>query len=450
MTLARWAAGLDFDMLPAPVVEAARTHLADAVGCAVAGIRRGAAGPALTVAAGLAGPPEARLFTGERVGAVAAGFGNAVAVHALDYDDTHPGGLVHASAVTVPAALAIGEQTGSRGADLITALVVGLEVVCRLGAAAPHAFHTRGLHATSMCGPVAAAVTSGKLLGLSTPAMIHAIGIAASGASGLLEFLHSPASTKQLHPGTAVANGILAARLAAAGATGPAGSLDGPYGLFQAMTGRAPDEAVLTGELGERWETTRIAIKLYPACQLTHASIDAARAFAGSLPDTVTVTLHPDAVPIVAGPEKRRPRSAYEAKFSVYWCVAAAIVDGRVGLDTFENLDRPEVLALAARIVVRVGAADGPAAAAPGIVTAAGRQSIVPFHAASLPLSPAAAALPSAGAPVLPAGVDGEAARDIRAKAVANLGPAADAVLAAVGTGAGAAGLLDAIEGCLT
>ncbi|BCY12850.1 MmgE/PrpD family protein [Actinoplanes sp. L3-i22] len=444
LVLARWAVGLEFAALPEPVVAAARRHLADAVGCAVAGIRREAVGPALTVAAGLGGPPEARLFTGERVGAVAAGFGNAVAVHALDYDDTHPGGLVHASAVVVPPALALAEQTGSRGSELIAALVAGLEVVCRLGAAAPHGFHARGLHATSMCGPVAAAVTAGRLLGLSSTEMAHAIGIAASGASGLLEFLHGPASTKQLHPGTAVANGILAARLAAAGATGPAGALDGPFGLFRALAGREPDLPVLLGELGERWETTRIAVKLFPACQLAHTSIEAARAFAGngSLPERVTVTLHPDSIPIIAGADKRRPRSSYEAKFSVYWCVASAIVDGQVGLDTFERLDRPDVLALAGRIVVRTGAGDGPAASAPGIVVASGRQSIFPIPRALRSVLPA-------GYPLLSAGVDAAPERDIRAKAIANLGSGAGEVLAAIDSGASAADLLDAIEGCL-
>ncbi|GIE34284.1 2-methylcitrate dehydratase [Actinoplanes italicus] len=436
--LARWAAGLAWPALPPAVIGAAREHLIDAAGCAVAGIRRGAAEPALTVARGLGGPPEARLFTGERVGAVAAAFGNAVAVHALDFDDTHAGGLVHASAVNVPVALAVGEQTGARGSDVITAVVAGLEVTCRLGAAAPHGFHARGLHATSMCGVIGAAVTAGKLLGLDETRLAHAIGIAASGASGLLEFLHSPASTKQLHPGTAAANGILAARLAAAGATGPAGAVDGEYGLFRTMTGRAPDRDALLGALGLRWETTRIGIKPYPACQLTHASIDAAGEFTGSPPSALTVTLHPDAVPIVGGPEKRHPRSAYEAKFSVYWCVAAMVIDGWVDLDTFDNLDRPDVLSLASRITVVTGAADSVAADAPGIV--AGDDRI--------------------------ARVERSSGGGARTKAAANLGPHAGALIdavdragvdrAAVGDGIPgeaavdhAAALLDAIEGCL-
>ncbi|WP_433825652.1 MmgE/PrpD family protein [Actinoplanes sp. CA-015351] len=424
VVLAEWAAGLTDDDLPAEVVDAARDHLFDAVGCAVAGIRRAAADPALTVARGLGGPPEARLFTGERVGAVAAAFGNAVAVHALDFDDTHAGGLVHASAVCVPVALAVGEQTVARGSEMVAALVAGLEIMCRLGAAAPHAFHARGLHATSMCGPVAAAVTAGKLLGLDAAALTNAIGIAASGASGLLEFLHSPASTKQLHPGTAAANGILAARLAAAGASGPDSSLDGSYGLFRALAGREPDVGALLGELGRagvngRWETTRIGIKPYPACQLTHASIDAAGEFAGSAPASLTVTLHPDAVPIVAGPEKRRPRSAYEAKFSVYWCVAAMVVDGWVDLDTFTDLDRPDVLGLASRITVVLSADRSVVAAdAPGIVDGDGRVSRV----------------------------ERSTGGGARTKAAANLGPGAGAVFAADDPVA----LLDAIEGCLT
>ncbi|WP_433382811.1 MmgE/PrpD family protein [Actinoplanes sp. CA-142083] len=494
--IAEWAAGLRFADLPAEVVNAARAHLVDAVGCAVAGIRRGAASPALAVAEGLGGPPEARLFTGARLGAVAAAFGNAVAVHALDFDDTHPGGLVHASAVTVPVALAVGEQVSaeragigrggngrgdagrgggaasggvagqSPGEEMLTALVAGLETVCRLGAAAPHGFHTRGLHATSICGPVAAAVTAGRLYGLDAPTMTAAIGIAASGAAGLLEFLHSPASTKQLHPGTAVANGILAARLAAAGATGPAGALDGKFGLYQALAARAPDREVLLGGLGRRWETTRIAIKHYPCCQLSHASLDAARALApapappsvggpiqppttdiferlstgpGPAPPVVGgaiqppptdifarlstrrvgVTLHPGAMPIIGGPEKRRPRSAYEAKFSVYFCVAAMLIDGRVDLDTFDHLDRPDLLDLAARIEVDTKDSAEVPADAPGIVTVNGRLSIV----------------------------DSAAGPGVREKAAANLGPKAAGVFAAVD--AGPDNLLDAIEGCL-
>src|SRR5690349_1871596 len=298
-----------------------------------------------------------------------------------------------------------------------------------------------------MCGPVAAAVTAGRLLGLSVTEMAHAIGIAASGASGLLEFLHSPASTKQLHPGTAVANGILAARLAAAGATGPSGALDGEYGLYQGLAARAPDRDVLLGALGDRWETTRIAIKPYPCCQLSHASLDAARAFAGSLllrspappvvggaiqpPTTDTfsrlstrrvgVTLHPDAVPIIGGAEKRRPRSAYEAKFSIYFCVAAMLIDGRVDLDTFDHLDREDLLDLAARIEVVTEDSTLIPADAPGIVEAGGHLSIV-----DRPAGPA-----------------------VRHKATANLGPGAEAVFAAVDTGGGPENLLDAIEGCL-
>jgi 2-methylcitrate dehydratase PrpD len=466
LVLARWVAGLTWDMLPENVVHAAREHLIDAAGCAVAGIRRGAAEPALTVARGLGGPPEARLFTGERVGAVAAAFGNAVAVHALDFDDTHAGGLVHPSAVTVPVALALGEQTGARGTEMITALVAGLEVTCRLGAAVPHGFHTRGLHATSMCGVIGAAVTAGRLLGLDEIRLAHAVGIAASGASGLLEFLHSPAGTKQLHPGTAAANGILAARLAAAGATGPAGAIDGEYGLFRTMTGRDPDRNMLLGglpaardrgtareretaprgwetaprewETAPRWETTRIGIKPYPACQLTHAAIDAAGEFAGSTLQALTVTLHPDAVGIVGGLEKRRPRSAYEAKFSVYWCVAAMVVDGWVDLDSFEDLNRPDVLSLASRITVVTGDGAGVAADAPGIVAGDGRV----------------------------ARVERSSGGGARTKAAANLGPNAPAVFEAVDESAvdkaafgeaaapgaatdGPVALLDAIERCL-
>ena len=149
--LAEWAVG---DLtVPDAVLRAAVRHLTDGLGAAVAGARAGSASPAVTVATGLGGGPEATILgTTTRVSAPAAALANGTLVHALDFDDTHAGGLVHATAVVLPAAFAVGEQVGAAGWQILEAAVVGYEVACRVAAAAPHAFHAGGLHATMVAG----------------------------------------------------------------------------------------------------------------------------------------------------------------------------------------------------------------------------------------------------------------------------------------------------------
>lgn len=393
MTLARDLAdwGLSLTAMPAPVRHAAARHLLDGIGCALGAVRLGAA-PAATAWADLATEPATATVLGlgvRRPTHVAAGV-NGHLVHALDFDDTHAGGLVHATSVVLPAALAVGEEVSATGADVLTAAVVGYEVVCRLAAAGPHAFHRRGLHATSVCGVFAATLITCRLRGLDVDTTVNALGVAGSLASGSLEFLASGSATKGLHPGLASANGVLAATLAAAGASGPDSILEGEHGLYRVHAGIDVDPGDVTADLGRTWQTKRITIKPYPACQLVHAALDATRAATGAAPASrdadpaaaepaaidpdgiveVVVELPADAVPIVAEPDatKRRPRSEYDAKFSLPWTVATVLVDGDLTIDAFADRNRPQVLALADR-VRHVAVHPGVAAAdAPGRV----------------------------------------------------------------------------------
>jgi 2-methylcitrate dehydratase PrpD len=373
--LAEWTCGLRAADLPEAVRRAVGRHVLDAVGTALAARRTDSAGPALSVAYALGGPPEARVVGGgPAIGAPAAALATGALVHALDFDDTHAGGLVHASAVVVPAVLAVGQQVGANAEELVAAAAVGYELICRIAAASPHGFHARGLHATGVVGPLAAAAVAGRLLGLDAATLTEALGIAGSSAAGLLEFLGTGAATKQLHPGMAAANGILAARLAAAGATGPASVLEGRYGIFASLSARPVDIDAVTAGLGRTWETTRIAVKPYPACQLLHASLDAV--LAAGVPaagvDRVVVAVHPDAIDVVCEPRPAKidPRSTYEARFSLPWSVAAAFVDGRVDVDTYRppSFGRPEVCELAGRIDVAVTPMGVVAGDAPGRV----------------------------------------------------------------------------------
>ena len=385
--LTRWAVSMRYDDLPAEVTAAARAHLLDGVGCLVAAARTRAATEAVTVARGLGGPPEATLIgTQERLSAPAAAFANGTLVHALDFDDTHAGGLVHASAVVLPAVFAISEQTGANGEETLAAAVVGYEAICRIGMASPHGFHARGLHATKVAGVFAAALVTSRLLGLDKACTANALGIAGSSAGGLLEFLATGASTKQLHPGAAAMSGIIAARLAAAGATGPDTVFEGVHGIYAAMSARPSFPDSIVDGLGSRWETTRIGIKAYPCCQLSHASIKAAAALlnrlGGQAPvpgdiEEVVAWVHPDSIPVVGGPASGQvmPRTTYDAKFSLPWTVAAMLVDGDITVDTFtpESVARAEVAALARRVRIVPEPSARAAADASGHVTIVSR-----------------------------------------------------------------------------
>ncbi|TYL46018.1 MmgE/PrpD family protein [Nocardioides sp. BGMRC 2183] len=389
--LAAWAVGEI--RVPDQVVRAALRHLLDGLGTAIAGARTHAAVPAVRVATALGGPPEATVLgTATRVSAPAAALANGTLVHALDFDDTHAGGLVHATAVVLPAAFAVGEQVGVRGREVVEAAVVGYEVACRVAAAAPYGFHAQGLHATMVAGVFSSAAVTARLLGLDAATTTHALGIAGSQAGGLLAFLATGASTKQLHPGFASQSGITAARLAAAGATGPETVFDGPHGVYDALApaavaaGRVDAASIVEG-LGERWETTRIGIKPWPTCQLAHATMAAAQqaltAAEASAADIVALhaRVHPDSAAVVCADDRdlTRPASGYAAKFSLPWSVAALLVDGAVGIETYaeDAICRPELSALSAHITWDVEEAPQTVAAdAPGdveIVLADGR-----------------------------------------------------------------------------
>ena len=391
--LAGWALELDLEDIPPAVRHAATRHLLDGLGCALGAVRTGAA-PAARVWSDLATTPEHATILGlgvlpadsrrnstqpgevaplRRPTHVAAGV-NGYLVHALDFDDTHAGGLVHATAVVLPTVLAVGEEVGATGAEVLTAAVVGYETICRLAAAAPHGFHKRGLHATSVCGVFAAALITARLRGFDLATTVDALGVAGSLAGGSLEFLNTGSDTKSVHPGLAASNGVLAATLAAGGVGGPASILEGSNGFYRAYAAmEVANDAVFDG-LGARWETERITIKPYPACQLVHAPLDAVRTLTAAIDPaevaSVEVTIPPDSEPIVATPVdgKRRPRSDYEAKFSLPWSVATVLVDGDLTIDAFGARDRAEVLALADRVTHTVADPGVPAADAPGRV----------------------------------------------------------------------------------
>src|SRR5947209_388224 len=359
---AAFSSSLTVERIPDPVLDSAKLHILDALGCGLAAhaldtapaareamIETGSIGPATAIGVTYGLPPaDAALVNG-------------VTCHALDYDDTHTGAVAHVSVAVVPGALAVAQSEGADGADLLAAVVAGNEIVARLGMAVGSGFHTRGFHATAVCGVFGAADAACHLQSLDVAATTNALGIAGSMSSGLLEYLADGSSTKRLHPGWVAHAAVIASRLAAHGATGPASVFEGRFGVYRAFAERDDiDAETLTAELGERWETPRIAFKPYPACHYVHASLDAAAQALAETPVRIEdideiVALTPEAgVSLVLEPlaDKHRPRTEYEAKFSLPYSIASLLVRGHVDVSTYtdEAIADPDVLALAAKV----------------------------------------------------------------------------------------------------
>ena len=377
--LARFALELRHEEIPADVVGAAKLHLLDTLGCGLAASALGVAGEGRALAVADGGRADASAIGGDRlVPAAAAAFANGMLCHGLDFDDTHADAVCHVSTVVVPAALAAGERAGVSGKELLSAVVAGNEVVARLGMAASGAFHARGFHPTAVCGVFGAAAAASRLGGLESGDAVSALGLAGSFASGLFAYLEDGTATKPLHAGLAAQGGVRAAQLAPLGAEGPPSVFEARFGLFRAFADTDP--AVLAeqlADLGTRWETPRIAFKAYPACHYIHGVLGAGTlVLAEHAPDPssireVEVIVPPGpAVALVLEPagEKAVPRTEYEAKFSLPYSIAALLVHGRIGVDSYVSgaIADGRVLELAARVRYRVEDFDAAGRAFPG------------------------------------------------------------------------------------
>lgn len=356
--LAAFSAGLTAEQLPADVADAAGLHAVDTIGCGLAAFALGEGefvhasvvevhAPGAATAIGFPDPISAR----------DAALVNGVRSHALDYDDTHPDAVVHVSAAVTPAALAAGQEVGATGSDVLAAIVAGNEVAIRIGAVAAGQFHARGFHPTGMVGIFGATAAAARVHGLDAATTAHAFGLAGSMAGGLLEFLADGAQTKPLHPGWAAQSGLAAVRFASHGATGPATVFEGTRGFYATyLHGMPVDLASELDDLGTRFETPRIAYKPYAACHYTHAPVDAlaelmrAGDFGVTDVESIVALSETMGVGLVLEPaaDKLRPRTAYDSKFSLPYCLAHQLVKGHLGVESFtdERIGDPDVLAV--------------------------------------------------------------------------------------------------------
>lgn len=329
--LAVFASSLTWDEVPETTRAAARRTVGNVLGLAVGASRHDAVERALRTLTGL-GLTGSTSVLGrqERLAVTWAPLVNGLAMHVEDFDDTHLRTVLHPGAPVVPAALAVAERRGLSGEDVLTAVIVGVEVASRVGNGLGTPHFDRGWHVTGTMGHLGAALTAGRLLGLTADQMHHALALAATQAAGHTEQLGS--MTKSLHPGKAAADGVEAALLAAGGFTGPDGALEGRRGLAALMS-PSVDLAEVVRDLGITWETDENAFKPYSCGIVSHPVIDAAvvlrkRGVDAARVRSVEAVVHPVVLDVMGVEE---PESGLRSKFSVYHCFAIGLLDGAAG-----------------------------------------------------------------------------------------------------------------------
>jgi 2-methylcitrate dehydratase PrpD len=362
--IADFALGVSYEDVPEPVARAAKLHLLDTLGCGLAASASGV-GTAGRSIAGVAQEEGATVIG--RTGAAHphdAALANGMLCHALDFDDTHADSICHIGVVAGPAALAASEASGATGRDLLTAFIAANEVIARVGAAAAPGYMTRGYHPTSVCGVFGATAAAARLLGLSAVQATSALGIAGSMASGLFAYLGDGSLTKPIHAGWGAAAGLTAARLAAAGGEGPRAIFEDRFGFYAAYYDSGAVELDrLVETLGDVWLTPEVAFKAYPACHFIHGCLDAVAVLADRLDggagevEEIVVSVPGPGIPLVLEPldDKVRPRTDYDAKFSLPFSVASMLVHGHVDLSSYsaDALDDARVLEIARRVRYR-------------------------------------------------------------------------------------------------
>jgi 2-methylcitrate dehydratase PrpD len=363
--LAEYASGLRYDDLPPQVVERAKDCITDTVAVIV----QGSSLPWSRIVAryaqrlGAGGRSHILGVGGSGVQAPAAALANGAFAHAFESDNlTRPGAGVHPGATLLPPALAIAQEHGSSGRDMIAAIVAGFEVMYRIGRATKHSNERRGFHAPGTTGPFGAAVAAGKLLRLDATAMTNALGIAGSLACGLMEFARSGtgAMVKRLHLGRAAESGVLAASLAADGFTGPDSVLEGEAGFLKVFCTEW-DTADLTHRLGSEFATLNLCLKRFPVHMTAQTAVQAIlelqaeHGFSGAQVDRVTVAGNERMATVNNIPD---PTDIMMGQYSIPFCVALALFRDPRDPASFDQsaLVDADIRAMCRRVAVTVAA----------------------------------------------------------------------------------------------
>lgn len=336
-----------FAIGPADFPELARSRAVDAmvdcIGCMLAGSREPLATALLAALPSFDAPcpqaPALLLGTSRYATVSDSALFNGTIAHALDYDDTNHPAYAHPSAAIVPALLALAPQAKATGADMVGAYIAGFEIFGKLGRALNTQHYARGWHATGTFGAIAAAVAAGRLLRLNHHQMVMCLGIAASSASGLR--VNFGSMTKPLHAGQAARAGTVAALFALNGFDASAQALDHRFGYLNVFNAGIGHDAAPLMRLGQDLEILTehgLALKPFPSCGATHPGIEAALILHKQIKGEAIRSVRAGVCTMAFQPLIHvMPHAGLEGKFSLHYCVAAALLDGELGLHSFTD-----------------------------------------------------------------------------------------------------------------
>ncbi len=340
--LADFIARTSFEDIPREVRDKSKWAILDGVAASFAGIPHEVGKTIISFVKDLGGKPVATILgDGHRTSAPWAAYANGTLVHAVDYDDvnTHLGG--HPTAPVLAATLAAGEQAGVSGKEILLAFILGVETECKIGFAVNETHYNLGWHPTATLGTFGATAACGKILKLNREQMLMALGIAGSEASAIKQNFGT--MTKPLHVGQTAKNGVLAAYLASRGWVADREILEGRVGFCNLFAGQGKyDLAKMTESLGRPFDILEpgIQAKKYPCCGSTHPSLDAIlqllkeQPFKADEVEKLECEVHPDRVHVLVHPD---PKDGLEGKFSLEYCLARAILNGKISIADFED-----------------------------------------------------------------------------------------------------------------
>ncbi len=360
--LAKYVVEARWEDLPQAVRDEAARTLLNWIGSALGGSRHETVDIAVAALAPFSGPAQASVLgRHDRLDILHTALMNGISSHVHDFDDTHLKTVIHPAGPVASAILALAEWQPVTGRDFMNALVLGVEVECRIGNAVYPAHYDRGWHITGTAGVFGAAAAVGKLLRLTEQQMVWALGVAATQPVGLREMFGS--MTKSFHPGRAAQNGLTAALLASRNFTSTDAGIEGKNAWANVLSTER-NYAEITEHLGASHEISLNTYKPFACGIVIHPTIDACiqlrnehRLTADQI-GTIELRVHPLVLELTG---KKTPQTGLEGKFSVYFAAAVAIVRGAAGVGEFSDrmVNDPVIVALRDRVSTTIDPAIG-------------------------------------------------------------------------------------------
>jgi 2-methylcitrate dehydratase PrpD len=330
-TLSKFVVQLQMEDFPEEVIETSKKCFLDWIGVTIGGMKDPSVGILVDLITEMGGRKQATVLGyGIKTSILNAALINGIMSHVLDYDDAHSESRSHPSSPLIPALLSMAEYKKTRGRDLITAFVVGFEVGTRIGLALGKTYYEMGWHATSILGRFGSAAGVGKLLQLNEKQLARAIGLAATQAGGLRRVFGTMG--KPFHAGKASMDGMLSALLASRGFSAPEDILDGKSNFLEIFSGGYDPNRITQG-LGREYQVLKDSFKPYAACLLIHPAIDGLiwmreqGGFELDSVDQIDLEVSPLCMTVTDNPD---PKNGLDGKFSIYFCAALALAEGKV------------------------------------------------------------------------------------------------------------------------